>query len=342
MEDLSRVLNVTAEKRELLEKALAIRRSLTSNPTQGIASNLNALGYLAWAARDAARARSYFEQSLAVAERVLPAGHPFRFTVMGNLAVCYQHFGQFEQAERLHRTLIAERRRIVGGESHGVGTAYGNLGTLLARLGKHSEAEDAFRRALAILEKSLGPAHWEVANARRNLGMIRLLRRDPQSGLRMLHEAAEAYRKTEGELPGYWFMLGQEAVAKACTGRAAEAERQLRRVVAELAKVTVPSAVDDSRAHLGFVLLQRGKAAEAESLFRVALKARNQRPAVDQQSVAEAECGLGAALHRQGKNEGRQLLQRSLSKFRAWGLANPYFVALVSRSSVQIFPDPSP
>jgi tetratricopeptide (TPR) repeat protein len=117
MEDLSGVLEAAAEKRESLEKALAIRRSLSSAPTQGIASNLNAQGFLAYETGDAARARSYFEESLAMAERVLPASHPFRFTVLGNLAVCHQRFGQFDQAERLYRALIEERRRIIGEES---------------------------------------------------------------------------------------------------------------------------------------------------------------------------------------------------------------------------------
>jgi tetratricopeptide (TPR) repeat protein len=332
MQDLSEVIEAVAEKRELLEKALAIRRSLTSTPTQGIASNLNALGVAAYHSGDLARARTYFEESLTIIQRVLPPGHPFSFTVMNNLAICYQRFGQFDEAERLYRTLIAERRRIVGEESHGAGTAFGNLGTLLTRQGKHSEAEDAFRKALAILEKSLGPAHREVANARRNLGMIRVLRRDPQSGMVMLRQAAESLRKSHGELPAYWYMLGQEAVAKANTGRAAEAERQLRTVVGELAKVTGASQINDSRVQLGFVLLQTGNPAEAEDVFRQALAARNQRSPVDEESVAEAESGLGAALDRQGKPEGRELLRRSLLKFRAWGLANPYFITLASQS----------
>lgn len=337
MEDLSRVLNAADEKWELLEKALAIRRSLTTTPTQGMASNLNALGFLAWESRDATRARGYFEESLAIAGQVFPPGHPFRFMVMGNLAVCYQRFRQYGQAERLYRTLIAERARIVGPESHGIGTVYGNLGTLLAHQGKHSEAEGAFRRALTILENSLGPVHHEVANAKRNLGAIRVLRRDPEGGRRMLHEAAEIFRRNRGEVPGYWFMVSQEAVARACSGRGAEAERQLRDVVGELARATGPSAVDTSRVHLGYVLLQRGKAAEAEALFRLALEARNRTSPLDEESVAEAESGLGAALILQGKAEGREILHRSLPKFRAWGLANPYFVALASGNRSDLY-----
>lgn len=332
MQDLAGLLKAPDQKRELLERALAIRRGLTPTPTQGIASNLNALGLFAWDAGDAARARSFFEQSLEIGERLLPAGHPFTFTVMGNLAVCYQRFRQFEKAEELYRTLIDQRRRIVGEESHGLGTAYGNLGTLLTRQGKHPEAEDAFRKALAILEKSLGPAHREVANAKRNLGAIRVLRRDPLGGLPLLHEAAETLRKTQGEIPGYWFMVGQGAVARACAGRVAEAERQLRTVVDELAKVTGPSPLNDARVHLGFVLLGTAKAAEAEGLFRQALEARRQGSPVDEESVAEAESGLAAALDRLGQPEGRDLLRRSLPKFRAWGLANPYFVSLAAQT----------
>jgi hypothetical protein len=147
----------------------------------------------------------------------------------------------------------------------------------------------------------------------------------------MLHEAAEVYRKTYGEIPGYWFMVGQEAVAKACSGCGAEAERQLRTVVGELAKGSGRPRLNDARVHLGFVLLERGKPAEAEGLFRAAVEARQKRSPVDEESVAEAESGLGAALDRQGKAEGRELLRQNLPKFRAWGLANPCFIALATR-----------
>jgi hypothetical protein len=51
--------------------------------------------------------------------------------------------------------------------------------------------------------------------------------------------------------------------------------------------------------------------------------------AADHPAIAEAECALGVVLTLQGKPEGRLFLERSRGKYRAWGLADPVYLALM-------------
>ncbi|MBL8232787.1 MAG: serine/threonine protein kinase [Bryobacterales bacterium] len=334
MQDLSTQIADQAEARKLLEQSLAIRRSLTNGPTRGLAANLNALGMVSHQQGDMAGAQAYFEESLRNLEASVPSGHPAKQAVLSNLAMIYMRFGDYAKSEQMARTLLVERARTSGEEGHAVGTAWGNLGTILARQGKHAEAEDAFRKSVAILNKVFGPAKSEAANALRNLGMIRVLRGVPREGQQFLGQAAEGYRSTYGEIQGYWFIVGQQAVAKACSGQTVQAELQLQKVVSEIGKAKDKTAavLTDASVFHAFTLIQNRKPALAETPFRDAVMSRNQRKPVDADSVAAAEAGLGAALAMQGKAEGRDLLRRSLPKFRAWGLAPPCFVEAASKA----------
>ena len=61
---------------------------------------------------------------------------------MNNLSTLRVRRAQYEEAERLERSLLEERQRVVGDEAVGVAINLGNLGTALAHRGKHAEAEE--------------------------------------------------------------------------------------------------------------------------------------------------------------------------------------------------------
>jgi hypothetical protein len=125
----------------------------------------------------------------------------------------------------------------------------------------------------------------------------------------------------------YWFMRGQAAVAASRTGRVAGAIQELRLVLERLVALGVPPArTSDARIALGFVLLDSGKHAEATALFRESLEARRREMPTDHPAIAEAECGFGTALATQGEPEGRRIVDRCWSAYRAWGLADPVYL----------------
>jgi hypothetical protein len=105
-------------------------------------------------------------------------------------------------------------------------------------------------------------------------------------------------------------------------GAATKAAKELRQVLKHLsARDVPPSRQSDAQVALGFVLLETGKAGEAEVFMRQALEARKKHLPPEHPAIAEAECGLGAVLAARGKPEGGELLRRSLPRYRTWGLA---------------------
>jgi tetratricopeptide (TPR) repeat protein len=287
-----------------------------------VAESLTALGVYHYDGGDLRRAEREFEDAVNVARQAGPEGHPSALEAMNDLAVVRQQLGRFAEAERLLRALLDQRRRIHGDETVPVAVALGNLGTALAAMGKYRECEEMFRTAHTLFVKLLGREHVHVANATRNLARVRMFRGDYREAARLIREAVDVHRKVNGPAAGYWYMRGQSAVVTAALGQPVEAVKELRLVLNELSALGAPPArKSDMQIALGFTLLDAGRAREAETFMREALQARTKHIPLEHPSLAEAECGLGAALAAQGKREGRDMVRRSLPRYRTWGLA---------------------
>ena len=329
MQDLGSALTDREEKRAMLEGALAIRRKLFNDPHADVADSLNALGTFHFNERNTMAAEREFNEALQILRQVAAPSHPLTLLVMNNRSVTLQELGRYHESESLERALLDEKRRIIGSESVPVAITWGNLGTVLAHLGRHPEAEEAFQSAHTLFVKLLGNEHLHVANAARNLARIRLLRGDSVGAARWFREAVEVHQRVNGTGVNYWFLRGQAAVATGRTGRSTEAISELRLALEKMASLHAPPLrTAEARTALGFALLQSGKAVEAEALLRESLELRRKGMAPDHPAIAEAECGLGAALAAQGKPEGRRMVERSWRRYRAWGLADPVYIAL--------------
>ena len=330
MQDLGETLRDPEEKRAMLEGALSMRRKLFDKPHIDVANSLNALGTYHYETANIHQAQRDFEEALRILRQAAPEGHPSTLSVMSNLSAVFQRLARFRESESLERDLLEQKRRVIGNESVPVATTWGNLGTVLASLGKHAEAEESFRNAHALFVKLLGSDHLSVANATRNLARIRLLRGDNADAARWFREALDVHRKGGGTGANYWFLRGQAAVAMARNGRKAEAMDELRLALEKMASLnTPPLRTTEARVALAFALLESGRPMDAEVLFRESLEARRKGMVADHPAIAEAECGLGAALLAQAKPEGRAMIERSRRRYRAWGLADPVYVALL-------------
>lgn len=334
LRELGMTLPVSDESRTLLERALSIERALASGPSTGLASSLAALGRHHLLAGDLNPAERFFSEALAVLNQLFPRGHPAGLSAATNLATVYQRQGRFREAAELNAALIEVKSRLIGPESIPVAIGFNNLGTALAESGNHRKAEEAYRRALALYVKLLGPHHALVANTTLNLGVLRRLQGDYSEASRLLRHAIEIQRRT-GDEKALWTMEGNLAQILFRQGRRAEARRRL---AAALEKVRALSpkggdgAVADSQVRLGYALLESGAGREAEALFREALAFRRANLPARHPAVAQAACGLGAALASLGRSrEGEELLARHLPAFRSWGLADPVHVRLLEK-----------
>ena len=77
--------------------------------------------------------------------------------------------GKYAEAEPLHRSALAIRRKALGEDHPDTATGYNNLAANLNAQGKYAEAEPLYRRALAIRLKALGEDHPDTATSYNNL-----------------------------------------------------------------------------------------------------------------------------------------------------------------------------
>ncbi len=106
-----------------------------------------------------AQAATFFEQSLALAERI-PYANPHRqITKLISLANCYQHLGRDEEAVKLYRRALAMSEAVLGPEHPQTLRALSALGGLLDRLGSSAESLSMLERAVAANEQRFGSTH---------------------------------------------------------------------------------------------------------------------------------------------------------------------------------------
>ncbi len=212
---LARYMGKTDEGLEHLEAALNLFRTLDDR--QGEADALNELGNQV---TDYAQKRTYYEQSLALAEMM--GDHRRMARTYNNLALIYWALGLHQQAReyveeavslirasqtRLHLALLLE-----------------TLGRVYFALGNHDAAETVFHEGLAIAQemgdRSTESLYWY------QLGRIALARGQAEEARALIHKAGEIQQ--ELGMPGYLYTslawegaaclaLGDREAAEQCT-----------------------------------------------------------------------------------------------------------------------------
>src|SRR5206468_2867974 len=98
-------------------------------------------------------AAAWYQQAIAIDEKVFGPGHPSLATDLNNLATLYKNQGKYEQAEPLFQRAIAIGEKVLGPEHPDLATWLNNLANLYKNQGKYEQAEPLFQRAIAIDEK---------------------------------------------------------------------------------------------------------------------------------------------------------------------------------------------
>ena len=149
--------NRPAEAEPMIRRALAAR-TRTLGPEDP--ETLRARNDLATILHDLGRvdeAVALHRQILEARTRVLPEGHPATLTSMANLAAGLHDQGRFEEEEKLVRKADEGMARVLGEDHPERLTTLNNLAMLLQATNRPGEAEDAFRRVLEGRRRKLGP-----------------------------------------------------------------------------------------------------------------------------------------------------------------------------------------
>ncbi len=84
----------------------------------------------------------------------------------------HQEAGEYPEAERLYRQVLAEAPRLWGEDSTNHATVLSNLAELYHVMGRYEKAEPLYQRSLEIRQAKLGKAHPDVAASLHNLALL--------------------------------------------------------------------------------------------------------------------------------------------------------------------------
>ena len=83
-------------------------------------------------------------------------------TSCNNLALVYNHLGEYNQAKELHEKVLTISEKIVGEDHADVATSYDNLALVYNSLGEYNPAKQLDENALIIRKQIFGEDHVYV------------------------------------------------------------------------------------------------------------------------------------------------------------------------------------
>jgi len=289
---------------EELREALALLQQVENPPGKKTASVLDDFGFVLTQGKHFDEAVRVYRQALALERTVYGEVHADIGMTLSNLGACLLAMGRLDEAGQAMREAVAVDAKVYGTPHRVHAVHLANLASVLLRKGDTAEATELFRESLRLRVALYGENDPEAGKAMSNLGgaLVQLERYDEASTV--LDRAATLLAAGEGDWR-YWQANVQtnRARAERGAGRLGQAEAAARQALTlrEALGGTPGEEWFNSRAVLGAVWLDTGRAAEARDLFAASL-AESRRlfppdhPSLAQRhlALAEADVALGA------------------------------------------------
>jgi tetratricopeptide (TPR) repeat protein len=96
---------------------------------------------------------------------VLGPEHPDTALILNNLAVLYDHVGNYAKAEPLLRQTLQIWQKVRGPKHPDIALILNKLAVLYEQVGDYTKAEPFYQQALQIRTKVLGPEHPNTATS---------------------------------------------------------------------------------------------------------------------------------------------------------------------------------
>lgn len=154
------------------KRALAMHKSLSSEPDTLLATLVEGLGSVAHGRGKPMDSERLHRQALAIYKQVLGSRDDHVATAMNNVAVALGEQDKWSEAEKMHRDALA----IFKLNHHGLNTlvagAENSLATALDIEGKNAAAESTYLDVLDMRKRLLGPTHPDYAFTLFNYAMF--------------------------------------------------------------------------------------------------------------------------------------------------------------------------
>ncbi|VAW42744.1 hypothetical protein MNBD_CHLOROFLEXI01-3218, partial [hydrothermal vent metagenome] len=140
--------------------------------TERLALLCNETGYYLQHLGDYKAARPFYEQALAINQKVLGEAHPDTASSLNNMGALLRAMGQLAEARPFYEQALAIRQKVLGDAHPDTARSLNNLAVLAYDEQDMPEAARLMRQALAIWEKVLGKDHPSTQSSRESLATI--------------------------------------------------------------------------------------------------------------------------------------------------------------------------
>jgi len=328
------------EKKQLAERALAIREKFLGPEHLDVAQSLYNLGRVLWQAGEYREARRHWERALAIREKVLGPRHGTVRILLAYLAAVLTDMGDCAAARPLAERFVALLEKAYGPDHPFVGRGLNALFRAHYCAGNYTEARRLTERGLAIKAKVWGEENVSVASDRANLGQLLWEIGDLTEARRNYERALTVFEKVYGPESTYVADgLGGLARVAASSGDDASARALQERALRIFEKALGPDHPDLGMPliNLAITLTRGGEHAKAQPLYERALRLWEQSRGSESSFVALALVQLAGLLQETGElAKARQLYERALaSQEKTYG-ANHSTVAGTLRGLAQL------
>jgi eukaryotic-like serine/threonine-protein kinase len=265
----------------LLERALAVCRTVYGAEHVRIAQTLNDLGVLLTDKGDYAAAARSLEESLTMRRKLLGPEHAEVAVTLVELGRVYQDLGLNRRADPLLRESLVVRRKVLGDAHRETAVSLNAVASVLRLNGDRAGAESLLLQSLELNRKTRGEFHANTGTSLHDLGVIAASRGDHRAAEPLFRQALLITRRALGD--------SHPSVATSLNGlsHVLVAEHRYDEAAAALEEALAIARPALGRNHqlvailtinLAAVRLTRHDAASAETLAREGLRIRSLAP----------------------------------------------------------------
>ncbi len=155
--------------------------------------------YLGWIKNDQGKyteAITYFEKSLKIRQKTLPANHPHLATSYNNIGGVYDNMGEYSKALSYYEKDLEICQKNFPKNHPSFATSYNNIGSVYYNMSEYSKTLSYYEKALEIRQKTLPANHPDLATSYNNIGLVYKNMGEYSKALSYYSKALEIKQKT--------------------------------------------------------------------------------------------------------------------------------------------------
>jgi len=114
----------------------------------------------------------YYEKSLEISKKSLPANHSSLAILYNNIGLVYKSMGEYSKALEYYEKDLEISKKSLPENHPDLATSYNNIGLVYKSMGEYSKALQYYEKSLEIKKKTLPEDHPSLATSYNNMGSV--------------------------------------------------------------------------------------------------------------------------------------------------------------------------